>query len=112
MKEQKLKEQFFKLTKKVLPLLTPAEASVLFHVFAETVASDQDSVRFSYDNLGKLTGMSTPSIQKAVRNLLKIGVIKTVGKTEERKARKYKYIDLTDEALDAMFSKKALAERQ
>lgn len=62
-------KDFITLSDRVLPNLKPAEQSIYSQFFARTIAIGQQTIKLSYRDLVKLTGLSPATITRALKTL-------------------------------------------
>ena len=62
-------EDFITLSDRVLPNLKPAEQSIYSQFFARTIAIGQQTIKLSYRDIMKLTGLSQATITRALKGL-------------------------------------------
>jgi len=62
-------EDFITLSDRVLPNLKPAEQSIYSQFFARTIAIGQQTIKLSYRDIMKLTGLSAATITRALKSL-------------------------------------------
>ncbi len=108
MSSEKLKELIIKniyRTDYLAPRLGSAvKQAIVDQLFSRTVLVGKETVRISHADLSKLTGISSVTISKAMKELIKDGIIMIVGEYKPRIANEYKLSLRVPDNLSQWFS--------
>ena len=63
--------------------------AIVDQIFSRTVLVGKESVRLSFSDLSKLTGISTVTISRAMKDLIKQGVVRIVSEYKPKVANEY-----------------------
>jgi DNA-binding Lrp family transcriptional regulator len=70
-------------------LRSKTKNAIIDHLFSRTILVGKDTCRVSHSELAKLTGISTPTISKAMRGLIKDGIVLIRGAYKPRVSCEY-----------------------
>ncbi len=85
-------KKFIILSDYLLPSVSAVEHPILFYIFSFSVANNNSTCQLSYEDFHQLTGLSLPTVKKALKSLIEKGYVRLVNVSSARTPKTYELV--------------------